>query len=142
MSAGNSPRVRATSREILITRVFDAPRDLVFRAWTDPERLKNWWSPKGWTTPFCTVDLRRGGRFLSIPGSAPIAPDKGNPVPPSHYGMSESHPAETVVAVTFTEHAGRTKVTLRHSMSETVVEREGTRQGWNEMFDRLASILR
>jgi uncharacterized protein YndB with AHSA1/START domain len=47
--------------ELTMTRVFDAPRELVFRAWTDPERLKRWWGPKGFTNPVCEVDVRPGG---------------------------------------------------------------------------------
>jgi uncharacterized protein YndB with AHSA1/START domain len=49
---------------IVITRIFDAPRELVFKAWTEPTRLKHWWGPKGCTTPFCTVDLRVGGSSI------------------------------------------------------------------------------
>ena len=48
-------------RELVITRVFDAPRALVFKAWTEPDRLVRWWGPQGFTTPFCTMDLRPGG---------------------------------------------------------------------------------
>ncbi|MBI2756896.1 MAG: SRPBCC domain-containing protein, partial [Chloroflexi bacterium] len=50
-----------SDREISITRTFEAPRELVFRAWTEPERLMRWWGPKVFTTPYCTVDLRPGG---------------------------------------------------------------------------------
>src|SRR6266536_1927486 len=50
-------------RDLVITRVFDAPRRLVFKAWTDPERLAQWWGPRGFTTPFCEMDVRPGGAF-------------------------------------------------------------------------------
>jgi uncharacterized protein YndB with AHSA1/START domain len=46
---------------MVMTRVFDAPRELVFKAWTEPERLKRWWGPKGFTNPVCEVDVRPGG---------------------------------------------------------------------------------
>jgi uncharacterized protein YndB with AHSA1/START domain len=165
MAAGNNSRVQATDREIVVTRVFDAPRSLVFKAWTDPKHLVQWWAPKGWTTPFCKVDPRKGGRFhfcMRSPEGKDIwgigiyreiveperivytdafADAQGNPVPPSHYGMSPGHPAETVVTVTFVEHEGRTTLTLRHSIAISVEEREGTQQGWNEMLDRLADRL-
>ncbi len=61
--------VRATSarwskeRELVITRTFDAPRRLVFAAWTKPENLVQWWGPKGFTLPTCEVDFRPGGAF-------------------------------------------------------------------------------
>jgi len=48
-------------KALLIERVFDAPRELVFKAWSDPERLAQWWGPKGWTLPVCTVDFQAGG---------------------------------------------------------------------------------
>jgi len=47
--------------ELVITRVFDAPRELVWNAWTEPESVKRWWGPKGFTAPFCRIDLRVGG---------------------------------------------------------------------------------
>ena len=50
-------------RSLTMERVFDAPRELVFRAYTEPEILKHWWGPQGWTLPVCNVDLREGGRW-------------------------------------------------------------------------------
>ena len=47
--------------ELVITRVFDAPRELVWNAWTEPERVKRWWGPQSFTAPFCRIDLRVGG---------------------------------------------------------------------------------
>jgi uncharacterized protein YndB with AHSA1/START domain len=66
MSAADEPRATkfsaASDREITVTRVFDAPRALVFEAWTKPERIKSWMlGPEGWTMPVCEVDLRPGG---------------------------------------------------------------------------------
>jgi uncharacterized protein YndB with AHSA1/START domain len=163
--ASTRAATKPVEQELVITRVFDAPRELVWKAWTEPERLMRWWAPKGCTTPVCKVDLRVGGVFhycMRLPEGRDIwgigvyqeivAPERivytdafadaeGNPVPPAHYGMSPSHPPETLVTVTLTEHEGKTKVTLRHSIPESVEEREGTQQGWTEMFDRLAEEL-
>ncbi len=160
-----APFTMPSDRELVITRVFDAPRDLVFKAWTEPQRLMQWWGPKGFTTPYCTVDLRLGGIFhycmrspegrdvwgrgvyreISKPErivyADAFADEKGNPVPPAHYGMSPGHPSETLVTVTFTEHGGKTKVTLHHAVPESVPERSGIQQGWTEMLDRLADEL-
>jgi uncharacterized protein YndB with AHSA1/START domain len=165
MREGNKGTPRSTEAELVITRVFDAPRRLVFSAWTEPARLMRWWAPNGCTTPFCTVDLRPGGRFhfcmrtsegrdiwalgiyreIVVPErlvyTDSFADADGNPVPPSRYGMSDSHPAETLVTVTFADHEGGTIVTLRHSLPESVEERTGTEQGWGEMLDRLAADL-
>lgn len=155
----------ATDRELVLTRVFDAPRELVFQAWTDPERLAGWWAPAGFTTPFCTVDLRVGGRFhycMRSPDGQEywgvgiyreiVPPERivyidsfsdaeGNPVPPSHYGMSDNHPAEALVTVTFEEHEGGTRLVVRHALPASAPEREGALQGWGQMLDRLGEEL-
>jgi uncharacterized protein YndB with AHSA1/START domain len=155
---------------IVISRVFEAPRELVFAAWTEPEHLGRWFAPQGFTTPHCTVDLRVGGRFhfcMRSPDGREFwarglyreivppdrlvyvdsfADEKGNLAHPSRYGMSADHPAESVVTVTFADVTvpgleGRTEVTLRHAIAKQVKEREGAEQGWSEMFDRLAQLL-
>jgi len=59
MAEKNSSEKEQTE-QVLITRVFDAPRGVVFKAWTDCERLMRWWGPKGFTTPFCKIGMRRG----------------------------------------------------------------------------------
>ena len=162
MATANSPTDETADREIVITRVFDAPRELVWRAWTEPDRLMRWWAPRDFTTPFCTVDLRLGGVFhycMRSPNGQDIwgkgvyreisAPERivyvdsfsdpeGNTVLPTHYGLSPSHPTETVVTVTFAEHEGGTELTLRHAIPKATLERGGTEQGWGEMLDRLA----
>ena len=55
--------VNETER-MVVTRVFDAPRALVWKAWTDPKYVMQWWGPKGFTAPFCEMDFRVGGKFL------------------------------------------------------------------------------
>ena len=49
---------------MVVTRVFDAPRELVWKAWTDPKYIMQWWGPKGFTAPVCEMDFRVGGKFL------------------------------------------------------------------------------
>jgi len=157
--------VTATDSEIVLTRDFEAPRETVFRAWTDAGWLARWWAPAGFTTPHVAVDLRVGGRFhycMRSPEGTDywgvglyreivpperivyvdsFADEDGQPVPPSRYGMSEDHPEEAIVEVTFEELAGGTRVVLRHSMAATVTEREGAIQGWSEMLERLDAEL-
>lgn len=70
-----------------------------------------------------------------------FADAEGDPVPPSHYGMSAGHPAEMLVTLTFAEHEGKTKLTARQSAPESVEERDGTQLGWIEMLDRLGDDL-
>ncbi len=153
-------------QEIIITRELDAPRDLVFKAWTDCDRLTRWWGPKDFTTPFCKIDLRPEGVFhycmrspqgqdycgksvyREIVESERIiytdffVDQEGNPVPATHYGMSPDWPQETLVTVTFAEHKGGTKLILRHSLgSVPASERDMCQQGWSEMLDKLAGHL-
>jgi len=165
MSTQTESIIESTAQELVVTRVFDVPRDLVFKAWTDPAQLMRWWGPNGFTTPSVTVDLRVGGVVHYCMRSPEgqdywgkgvyreiVPPEKivytdsfadadGNPVPPSHYGMSASHPAESLVTATFTEHQAKTTVTLRQTVPESVKEREGMQQGWTEMLQRLADDL-
>src|SRR5437899_7660320 len=62
-AARNSAAAESAGLELLVTRTFDAPRELVFKAWTEPERLAQWWGPKGFTMKKVSVDLRPGGVF-------------------------------------------------------------------------------
>ena len=63
MVAATSIAADTTDRELLVTRVIDAPRALVFKAWTEPEQVARWWGPQGFTTTFCDMDIRPGGTF-------------------------------------------------------------------------------
>jgi uncharacterized protein YndB with AHSA1/START domain len=152
--------------QVVITRVFNAPRGVVFKAWTDCERLKRWWGPKGFTAPLCKIDPRTEGVFHNCMRSPDgsdfcgkgvyreiVEPERisftdffvdgsGNPVPATHYGMSPDWPQETLVTVTFAENDGQTVLTLKHSLgSVPVSERNLWRQGWNESLDKLAGEL-
>lgn len=155
-----------SERELVITRVFDAPRELVFKAWTDPEHMKHWWGPKGFTIPFCKSDLRPGGRVhfcMRSPEGQDIwcagvyqeivEPERvvctsffsdveGNLVQPADYGLPADWPAETLFTVTFEERDGKTTLTLRQSgIDKTAADQVGAVAGWNESFDRLAEYL-
>lgn len=150
---------------VVVTRVVAAPRDRVFQAWIDPARLKKWWAPDGFTTPHCSVDLRPGGRFVYcmrtpqgqdiwgvgvyreiVPGRRityvdSFADANGNPVPATHYGLSADHPLEALVAVTFDDVDGKTRIVLRHEFPRKFPELPGVQQGWGQMLDRLRDLL-
>jgi uncharacterized protein YndB with AHSA1/START domain len=154
----------STPGEITITRVFDAPRELVWKVWTEPEHLKQWWSPKGFTAPVAQIDLRVGGKYLASMRSADgteiwstgvyrevvpperlvvtdnFADEHGNVVPASHYGFEGEWPAEAQIEITFAEEAGKTRMTLRH-FGLPASELEGANAGWNEFFDKLDEYL-
>lgn len=151
--------------DVLITRVFDAPRDLVFRAWTDPEQLAHWYAPQGCTIEFRSLDVREGGTFHScirtpdghdcwcvgtytelvaperLVYSMAVADANGNRIAPTDAGMDPEWPHETIVTVTFTEHDGRTTLTLHQNVSETLAKRTGAHPSWLSMFERLDEQL-
>jgi uncharacterized protein YndB with AHSA1/START domain len=133
MGAKNSAAAQSADRELLITRVFNAPRELVWKAFTEPDRLKHWWGAKGFTTRIHKLDLRAGGTFLYSQRTPDgremwgkwvyreiVAPErlvvvnsttdgKGNPVRPL---FSPDWPPEMLTTSTFTEHEGRTTLTI------------------------------
>jgi uncharacterized protein YndB with AHSA1/START domain len=144
-------------REITITRVFDAPRAVVFRAWTDAKQLAQWWGPKGFTNPVCEIDARVGGA-LRIHMRAPdgsIYPMKGEIreiVPPERLAFTNiavdeagNHIIEGFTTVTFADEAGKTRMTL-HTRGSAVVEKavaylQGMEMGWTMSIDKLQALL-
>ena len=162
--ATNAP-TSSTQQELVIERIFDAPRELVWKAWTDPEHVKRWWGPKGFTSPACELDLRVGGKYLWAMRSSEgqdlwstgvyreivplerivctnsFADENGNVVPASHYGITADLPLEMLATVTFEELDGKTKLTLEHSIPASLAEQVGAREGWSESFDKLAETL-
>jgi uncharacterized protein YndB with AHSA1/START domain len=163
--AGCGFSAKTCEDEIVITRLFYAPRDLVWRAWTEPGFVMQWWGPKDYTSPFCTIDLRVGGAYLycmrspegkdfwstgvyrelkkpeRIVCTDSFADEKGNVVPATYYGMSADFPAEMLMTVTFEVQPGMTRVTLRHAGIPKGEMRDLTRAGWNESLDKLEGVL-
>lgn len=155
-----------TTRDVVITRIFDVPPSLVFKAWTDCEQLTRWYAPKGCTITFRTIDLRPGGTFHSCIRSpdghecwckgvyreiiAPerlvytlaIADEHGNLVGPEDVGMDSDWPKETVLTVTFKDLGGKTKLTLHQTVSEELAKRTGAHPSWVDMLERLAEELK
>ncbi|PJA87200.1 MAG: ATPase [Candidatus Moranbacteria bacterium CG_4_9_14_3_um_filter_42_9] len=156
-------------KELIIKRVFNAPVERVWRAWTDPEEAKKWWGPKGFTAPVVEIDFRVGGKYLyCMRGAATsggkeqdfwstgvyqeITPlekiividsfsdEKGNVVPATHYGMSADFPREMKVVEIFEAQGDMTKFTLRHK-GFPANDIEGARAGWNSSLDKLAESL-
>ncbi|HMN27836.1 MAG TPA: SRPBCC domain-containing protein [Caldilineaceae bacterium] len=166
MSTTKSPVAAKSGQEVVISRVFDAPRELVFRAWTDPERIMQWWGPAHFTSPACKVDFRVGGAYLfcmrspdgqdfwstgtykeitppeRIVYTDSFADAQGNVVSAAHYGMPGDWPAELLVTITFEDQAGKTKLTLRQTGIPAGEVLEMTAAGWNESLDKLAESLK
>jgi uncharacterized protein YndB with AHSA1/START domain len=144
-----------TVREIVITRVFDAPRELVFKAWTDPKRLAQWWGPKGFTNPVCEVDARVGGAWHMVMR----APD-GNEYPSGGTYREIVEPErlvftnnavdkdgkaiiEGLTIVTFAQDGAKTKLTLRTRgavmVPYAIPYLKGMQVGWTQSVERLAA---
>ncbi len=136
--------------ELVLTRVFDAPRRLVFKVWTDPAHVAQWWGPHGFKTTIQEMDVRPGGRWRY----AMRGPD-GNDYPfdgafveivePERLvfdGSIQGDPKQGVwTEVTFTELEGKTKVTVRQVYSFESKATEGAPIGWNQQLDRLTAYL-
>ncbi len=158
-NAGTSATTKAAERDLVITRVFDAPREIVFKAWTDPEHVAQWWGPKGFTNPVCELDVRPGGAIrIDMRGpDGVVYPMKGifreilEPerlvVTTSAFEDEDGNPQlEVLNTVTFAEHGGgKTKLTLQavvvKSAPEVAAALEGMEEGWNQSLDRLADYL-
>ncbi len=166
MAETRSQKTAAIEQDIVITRIFDAPREQVWKAWTEPEHLKRWWGPKNFTAPVSEIDLRVGGKYLNAMRSPEgqeffstgvyheidppeklvftdsFADEKGNVVAASHYGFGDDFPVELKVTITFEEVDGKTKMTLQHEGFPAGEMREMTTAGWNESFDKLAESVK
>ncbi|HTX17298.1 MAG TPA: SRPBCC domain-containing protein [Bacteroidota bacterium] len=151
---------------VIITRLFGAPRELVWKAWTDPRHLMRWWGPKHYTSPHCTIDLKVGGkRFwcMEAPDGTkhwtvgqyreivPIerfvytdqfADEKGNVVPPSYYGFPDDWPGEMLVTVTLEAIGGKTRMTVEHLGLPKGKLSSMAAEGWKESFDKLAETIK
>jgi uncharacterized protein YndB with AHSA1/START domain len=152
---------------LVIIRVFAAPRETVWRYWSDPEYLKTWWGPREFTCPYSQIDFRAGGKYLHamrskegqefwstgtykeiVPLEKIVATDSfadkdGNVVPSSYYGM-EGFPLELEMILTFEDLEGKTRMTLTHAGLEDIDAkiRADMEQGWNESFDKMAQHLK
>ena len=142
----------AQDRQIFITRIFDAPRELVFRAWTDPDHVARWFGPDGFDTPRETVaiDLRVGGRFELVmvqPQTGArfpvryeiVALDpprllvlKGEPMP--EVGIHEP----TITRIELHAHGDKTRMTLSDGPYTDATHAEA---GWNQAFAKMDAVL-
>src|SRR5919197_466915 len=142
----------AQDQMVLITRVFDAPRELVFRAWTDPEHVAQWFGPEGFDTPRETVaiDLRVGGRFeLTMVQRAsgrrfPVRYEIVELDPPRLLVLTSEPMPElgnhepTFTRVELHEHGDKTRMTLTDG---PYTESAHAEAGWNGAFAKLAALL-
>lgn len=165
-SAGAAP----ADRPFIISRSFDSPRERMWKIWTECEHLKQWWGPKGVTVTFCKIDLRPGGLFhygLRSPDGQDIwgkfvyreivkperlvfivsfSDEKGGT---TRHPFNADWPLKMLSTVSFTEHRGKTTVTVQWSAFEaTEVEHKtfdaghaSMQQGWTGTLDQLTTYL-
>lgn len=159
----------ATKRDIVISRTYDGPRELLWNAWSDPSLFEQWWGPKAFTAPHIEIDFRVKGKFLycmrgpgldgattdfwntgeyleivpmeKIVSSDGFSDDEGNMVPASYYNMPGDWPLRLMLTVTFEERGNETVMKLRHTgIPEEMAE--ACEAGWGESLDKLEEVLK
>jgi len=156
-AAGIRTTTESSEWDLVITRVFDAPRELVFKAWTDTRHMAQWWGPKGFTNPVCELDVRAGGA-IRIHMRAP----NGVVYPMSGLFEEITEPERLVFVssaldehgnsmfdvrntVTFTEQRGKTVLTLQARVIKATAQApqylKGMEAGWTQSLDRLTDLL-
>ena len=154
--------MKETDQKIIITRIFDASRDLVWKAWTRPELIKEWWGPQDFTAPLIQIDFRDDGKYLYcmhgpkgtefdrdfwsagifkeiVPMKKIVSTDffsdeHGNKVDPTFYGMSPEYPKEATVIVRFADVLGdHTKLTIEYPRPKSNAAFEAMKNSGMEM---------
>jgi uncharacterized protein YndB with AHSA1/START domain len=155
MATGNTTTNEA--QELVLTRVVDGPRELVFKAWTDPQRVAQWWGPRCFTNPVCELDVRPGGAIrVHMRGpDGTVYPMTGvyqEVVEPERIVFTsaaldaEGNPLfEVLTTVTFVEQDGKAKQTLHARVikrrAEAAPYLKGMEAGWTQSLERLAESL-
>ena len=141
-------------RVLVIERVFDAPRELVFKCWTEPEHLARWIGPRGFSSTILACELRQGGNYR-MRMHDPDGQDHWQQgvfreiVPPERivrtycWTDADGRPTrpETMLTVTFEDLGGRTRLTLHQAIFESITARDDHQRGWSGSLDQLAEYL-
>jgi uncharacterized protein YndB with AHSA1/START domain len=147
----SSSTASSAGHEVVITRILDAPRALVFKAWTDPEHLAKWFGPRGFSTTVIENDARTGGAYhfhMRAPNvddhwrgtyREVIAPERIVFTWPTT--MRHPEVTGTIVTVTLQDVGGKTRLTLRHATFQTIAQRDDHNGGWNSALDRLTEFV-
>ena len=153
------------TQQVNITRIFNAPVQAVFNAWTKVSALEKWYAPPGCTIKYKTFDFSKNGKFHScviipdgkkcwcigsfleiIPSqkivfTMAVANEKGELISSLEAGMDTKWPAETIVTITFTPQGNKTIMTLEQTVSESLAKRTGAYPSWLLMFNLLDELL-
>lgn len=162
--------VSTAPKELTITRTFDAPVELVWKAWTEPEGVMRWWGPRHFTSPTCRIDLREGGRYIfhmrapqdfgggdyysagvftrivpykRLEFTQVLADADGSPVDPAAVGMPADFPADIRVVVTFRDLGGRTELAVSEiGWTQSSSMYANSVEGMGQSLDKLAESLK
>ncbi len=154
------------TERMVVTRVFDAPRELVWKAWTDPEYVMQWWGPKGFSSPVCKIDFRVGGKFLccmrtpdgqdfwnggeyheivpqeKIVYSMYFSDSEGNKVEPEQLGIEHEAIDGAYDQVLFEDLGnGQTRLTLIGNETMESAKESGQLEGWSQILDKVAAVI-
>ena len=154
------------TERMVVTRVFDAPRELVWKAWTDPKYVMQWWGPKDFTSLFCEMDFRVGGKFLccmrapdgqefwnggeyheivpleKIVSSMYFSDPQGNKVEPAQYGIEHEAIDGAHDVITFEDFGnGQTKLTFTGNETMENAITSGQVEGKNQSLDKFAAVV-
>jgi uncharacterized protein YndB with AHSA1/START domain len=155
---------KENKKELTIMRIFDAPRELVFRAWTDPNLMAKWWGPRGVTNPICEMDVRPGGtiNIVMLAGKElgemegqewPMKGTFSEVIPPERLAYTSSaiedengtSQLENKVTVTLEDLGGKTKMTLHILVTKagpgTEAPLSGMEMGWTQSVDKLSELV-
>lgn len=155
MSIRDQNSATNADREVVISRVFDAPARLLFEAYTKPEHIRRWFGPKGWPVTMCEMDFRVGGRYrFAMTGpdgqaGPPFGGEYLEIVPNEKIVYDDSFEApgseKMVVTVTFEEDAGRTTLTIHTRFGSAAMKQAhmgaGYEQGVGSGFDQLGELV-
>jgi len=142
-----------TDNEIVLTRVFDAPQQMVYDAFSKPELLKQWFGPRCWSLAVCEVDHRVGGEFRFVlegpngqrMGMRGVYREIAPPNRSVHVESYDDYPGESIVTSVLTEEMGRTTLTatITYPSREIrdMVAKSGMEHGAAESYDKLADML-
>jgi uncharacterized protein YndB with AHSA1/START domain len=152
-----TPEYAATAPEdrvLAMTRIFDAPRSLVFQLWTEPQHLVRWWGPRGYTAPICEMDVRPGGAYRLLMRSAEgqevwwhgvyreiVKPERLVWTCSIDRSDGTRISGETVLTVTLEEQGQKTKLTLQQAVFDSINNCNAHREGWTQAFERIAERL-
>ncbi|MEX6689419.1 SRPBCC domain-containing protein [Danxiaibacter flavus] len=154
-----------TKNEVFIEEIFDASIERVFSAWTDPDKLMQWYAPDGCTFFIKKMDIRTGGQFHTcisnpqygdcwcigaykeiLPNEKIVftlmnADENGDPINPVDIGMDPDWPGKTLVTVTFTEENGKTRLQLRQTVSQELAKKTGAYPSWLQMLNKMRNLF-